>query len=429
MELTFVTSGGIPVTQATYGVAVEAVSAGGIAATLIPSGGLPITITNGILLSNSTIAENSANGTTLGTASVPATYSGAPVWSLTDVSGTFQINSSTGVITVLSNTALNYEVNTSLPITISVSGVTPAAPNDNVSVVITNVVETPVNTVLPVILGTAQVGQTLGVTNGTWTDMAGPGTATYSYQWKRGGVNIASATASTYTLVHADDGAVITCAVTATNTAGNATATSAGTSAVVEAPSNTVAPSISGTAQSGQTLTATTGTWQGDATITYAYQWQANGANIAGANSSTFVLTNTQVGTNITCVVTGTNSVGSASATSNSLGPITSAPTAPSNTVAPVASGSATIGSVLSVTNGTWTGTPTITYTYQWNNGADIAGATSSAYTVQSGDNGLSIFCKVTGTNGVGNSTANSNSIGPIGSAPTYAPTYEILGF
>src|SRR3569623_318085 len=75
---------------------------------------------------------------------------------------------------------------------------------------------------------------------------------------------------------------------------------------------------------------------------------------------------------------------------------------APVNTVAPVASGSATVGSVLSVTDGTWTGSPTITYTYQWNNGADIVGATSNTYTVVSGDSGLNILCKVTATNGVG---------------------------
>lgn len=223
LAITLVSAGGIAVTQSTTGLACEAVSAGGIAATLVPSGGLPITITNGIILSNSTIAENSANGTTLGTASVPATYTGTPVWSLTDVSGTFQINSSTGVITVLSNTALNYEVNTSLPITIAVSGMTPSVPNYAVSVIITNVIEAPVNTVAPVIAGGTSIGNVLTVTsNGTWTDMQG---GSFSYQWNNG-ADIVGATAASYTVQAGDSGDNIICKVTATNSASSATANS-----------------------------------------------------------------------------------------------------------------------------------------------------------------------------------------------------------
>ena len=80
----------------------------------------------------------------------------------------------------------------------------------------------PVNTVAPVISGTAVVGQTLTTTNGTWTNSP----SSYSYQWKRGGVNISLATSSTYVLVAADAGTNITCEVTATNSAGSATATS-----------------------------------------------------------------------------------------------------------------------------------------------------------------------------------------------------------
>ena len=81
----------------------------------------------------------------------------------------------------------------------------------------------PSNTVAPVISGTAVVGQTLSSTTGTWT---GAPTPTYAYQWKRNGSNIASATSSTYTLVQADATFAITCAVTATNIAGSAEATS-----------------------------------------------------------------------------------------------------------------------------------------------------------------------------------------------------------
>lgn len=187
----------------------------------------------GIILSNRSIAENSANGSAVGTASLPASYTGVAVWAITDGTGTFQINSSTGVITVLSNTALNYEVNTSLPITISVSGVTPAAPNLNVSIIITNVIEIPANTVAPVIAGSASIGSVLTVTSfGTWTDMQA---GSFALQWNNG-ADIVGATAASYTVQSGDSGLNIICKVTATNSAGNATANSNSIGPIGSAP-------------------------------------------------------------------------------------------------------------------------------------------------------------------------------------------------
>jgi hypothetical protein len=381
---------------------------------------------NPIVLTGNTVPENSANGTAAGTVSLRPGHTGTASWSITDATGTFQINSSTGAITVLSNTLLDYESHTSIPVTIAVSGVTPSVGNRATGIAISNVIETPVNLSVPVISGTAQVGVTLTTTDGTWTDMAGPGAATFAYQWKRGVTNVGTSV-NTYTLVHADAGSTITCVVTPTNTAGaGSAATSAATATVVEAPTNTVAPVISGTTQSGSTLTTTNGTWQGDATITFAYQWKADGVSIGGATSSTFVLTGTQVGANITCVVTGTNSVGSQTATSNSLGPITLAPTAPANTVAPVVTGTANSGQTLSTTDGTWTGTATITYTYQWQaDGVDIGSATSSTFLLTDTQIGAMITCNVTGTNGVGNSTQASNAVGPVGAAGSFSPSLD----
>lgn len=81
----------------------------------------------------------------------------------------------------------------------------------------------PSNTVAPVILGTAVVGQTLSSTTGTWIGTPIP---TYTYQWYRGATPISGATSSTYTLVQADATFSVTCVVTATNPAGIASATS-----------------------------------------------------------------------------------------------------------------------------------------------------------------------------------------------------------
>lgn len=91
--------------------------------------------------------------------------------------------------------------------------------------------------------------------------------------------------------------------------------------------------------------------------------------------------------------------------------------TPPINTVAPVISGSQVVGSTLSTTNGTWTGSPAPTYTYQWYRGATlITGATSSTYTLVQADagNASNITCQVTGTNTFGNATATSNTLAQI---------------
>jgi|SRR6185437_7883216 len=88
-----------------------------------------------ISLSNASVPQGSANGTAVGTASISGAFTGTPAWSLTDGSGTFQINSSTGAVTVLSNTDLASPG--SIPISLSVSGVTPTVPPANVNIAVT----------------------------------------------------------------------------------------------------------------------------------------------------------------------------------------------------------------------------------------------------------------------------------------------------
>lgn len=88
------------------------------------------------------------------------------------------------------------------------------------------------------------------------------------------------------------------------------------------APVNTVAPAITGTAQEGQTVSCSTGTWTGTPTITYAYQWKRNGSNIGSATNSTYTLVTADVGQSIKCTVTATNFVGSANADSNTVIPV-----------------------------------------------------------------------------------------------------------
>jgi hypothetical protein len=95
-----------------------------------------------------------------------------------------------------------------------------------------------VNASPPAISGSAQDGQTLSASTGTWS--AGP--SSYAYQWQRcdlGGAACASvsgATAASYSLTSADVGSTMRVVVTATNSAGSASASSAATPAVAPAP-------------------------------------------------------------------------------------------------------------------------------------------------------------------------------------------------
>jgi hypothetical protein len=63
-------------------------------------------------------------------------------------------------------------------------------------------------------------------------------------------------------------------------------------------------PTITGTAKSGSTLTAVAGTWA-PAPVVLTYQWERGGSVIVGATSSTYILTASDVGQQITVVVTG----------------------------------------------------------------------------------------------------------------------------
>ncbi|WP_441280506.1 phage tail tube protein [Tardiphaga sp. 862_B3_N1_1] len=81
------------------------------------------------------------------------------------------------------------------------------------------------------------------------------------------------------------------------------------------APTNAALPSIGGIPQVGQTLTAYEGAWNNEPT-SFTYQWKSDTVNIGGATSKTYVPIIGQIAATLTVAVTGTNSAGSATATS-----------------------------------------------------------------------------------------------------------------
>jgi len=93
----------------------------------------------------------------------------------------------------------------------------------------------PRNTGLPTVSGPVQIGKAIKASTGAWT---GSTPLTFSYQWRRcdaagaACVDIAGATASSYTINSADADRTLRVSVTATNSVGSASATSAQTAVV-----------------------------------------------------------------------------------------------------------------------------------------------------------------------------------------------------
>jgi len=183
-------------------------------------------------------------------------------------------------------------------------------------VVVQSIKFVPVNVTPPAITGNTTLGSLLTLTNvGQWLNYP----SSFAYQWQRNGVNITSATASTYVLVSADSAAGITCVVTATNALGSSSATSNTITAnTYAAPVNSSPPFISGTTTIGSVLTSTFGGWLNSPT-SYAFQWNRNGLPIASATTSSYTLVQADSASAITCVVTATNAFGSTPSTSNTL--------------------------------------------------------------------------------------------------------------
>jgi hypothetical protein len=193
----------------------------------------------------------------------------------------------------------------------------------------------PKTTSPPTIEGKFQVGETLTAGNGLWANNP----TEYTYQWQRcnssgsGCVDITGAASKTYKLVSADVDKTVRVLVTAANTDGKATANSHPTPVISDdtAPRNTVRPAITGTAQVGQTLTVSNGTWTGGAT-TFTYQWQRcdeNGSgcvNVPGANSRSYGVRSDDQGHTMRVLVTAANTAGKTTADTDRSSQIQAAP-------------------------------------------------------------------------------------------------------
>ena len=278
----------------------------------------------------------------------------------------------------------------------------------------------PVDSKVPTVTGTAQQGQTLTEHHGEWSNSP----TGYAYQWSRCNASgsscstIAAATNATYSPVAEDVGHELRVTETASNAGGSGTAAeSEATSVVVPpVPVDSTVPTVTGTAQQGQTLTEHHGEWSNSPTG-YVYQWlrcNASGSScgaIGGATSASYSPVAEDVGHELRVTETAGNAGGSGTAAESSATAVV-VPPVPVDSTVPTVTGTAQQGQTLTEHHGEWSNSPT-GYTYQWwrcnASGAScgaIAGATNATYSPVAEDVGHELRVTETAGNAGGSGTA-----------------------
>ena len=265
----------------------------------------------------------------------------------------------------------------------------------------------------PTITGTAQVGETLTAETTGIADTDGLDNASFAYQWLADDADISGATGKTYALTEADEGKTVKVQVSFTDDAGNEeTLTSTATDAVAGLPNSpaTGAPTITGTAQVGETLTAeTTGIADTDGldNASFAYQWLADDADISGATGKTYALTAADEGKTVKVQVSFTDDAANEETlTSTATDAVAGLPNSPA-TGAPTITGTAQVGETLTAeTTGIadTDGLDNASFAYQWlADDADISGATGKTYALTEADEGKTVKVQVSFTDDAGN--------------------------
>ncbi|GAA5033020.1 hypothetical protein ACFQRL_03805 [Microbacterium fluvii] len=267
----------------------------------------------------------------------------------------------------------------------------------------------------PVISGAAKVDSTLTAVTGEFV----PAATSYGYAWSIGGVVVGDE--ATFVPSGAQKGKSVTVAVTGYRDGYlDETRTSAAVTIGAASFTSAPAPKISGTVRVGSKLTAVPGSWAPDATFTYA--WKVDGKSAGTA--ATFTPSASQRGKKLTLTVTASRSgYTSASKTTSSATIGYGAFSAPT----PKITGTATVGSTLKASAGTWS--PKATLSYQWlRDGKAISKATKSSYKLTSSDWKKKITVKVTGkASGYSTKSVTSSSV-TISKAFTKVKTPTISG-
>ena len=172
------------------------------------------------------------------------------------------------------------------------------------------------------------------------------------------------------------------------------------------------------TLKEGDVVTASTGSWLGEPTISFTYQWTRcsvypSCSPIPLAKRVTYTITKADVGHPIFVQIKADNRSGDAFVNSQptpagiSLQLRLAAP--------PTITGAAVLGSTLTAHPGTWVGAQPVSYTYQWTrcttNGtacSPIAGAKRATYTITAADVGHPLFVQIKAITRQASAFANS---------------------
>ena len=288
----------------------------------------------------------------------------------------------------------------------------------------------------PGITGTAFAGETLMATTNRIEDEDGLKRAVFTYQWLANDVEISDATDSSYTVTATDEGNPIHVRVTFTDDAGNEESLTS--NPVVAATFNSIAtgaPTISGTTQVGQILTASTSDISdsdGLDNANFTYQWISNDgtedSHIQNATGSTYTVGADDEGRTIKVRVSFADDRGNhETLTSTATAAVTARPNSAA-TGAPTISGTAQVGQMLTVSTSDISdsdGLDNANFTYQWlsNDGtsdSNISGASSSTYTLAAADEGETVKVRVSFTDDRGHQeTLTSTATAAVTAAPS----------
>ena len=269
----------------------------------------------------------------------------------------------------------------------------------------------PVLIAAPALVGTGAIGSPVTLEPGSWGGVPAPALA---FQWRRDGADIAGATDAEYVPGPAEDGRILTCRVTATNSSGSLAAETPALAVVWPTPVVTgVLADVAYALGSGPQTIEAAAAFAGDALV---YAVSGAGASIA-PDTGRVTLSTDALRAGETVSVTASNSGGSATVAFRVT--VQSTDAAPAVLTLPSLAGSGRIGDPVTLDPGAWSGMPAPALAFQWRrDGADIAGATGPVYTPVAADDLADLTCRVAASNAAGAAEAETPALAVVWPAP-----------
>ncbi|SPF81790.1 calcium-binding protein [Pseudoprimorskyibacter insulae] len=280
-----------------------------------------------------------------------------------------------------------------------------------------------------VLTGTAKQGETLTADLSGLSDEDGLGTV-FTYQWQRGGVDIAGATSASYTLAQADVDQAITVKVGYTDGIGTEESVTSAASAPVENINDAPVgkPIITGKVARGETVTADgSGVTDADGIASQLfYEWFRDGTKIMGANSETYTIQAEDDGANLTVKLKYTDQFSQLEEVFSDPVNVNDANDAPTGSI-PI-TGDKVQGATLTADVSNFNDPDGLgTLNYQWlRDDAEVSGATGQTYVLTQADVGAQISVRVSYTDQQGYdesvTTGKTMAIANVNDAPVGKP-------